>query len=204
MKVSSNLISLFAVPGMLWAGVTGLSAADCDEATANIAKLKDDPAEVVQAVAKELAKSEDCVCEIVTAAVEAVDGDKDVVGQIVVAAVTALPNEATRIVECAVAGAPDAADAIQAAIRETFNYGEAYGKQPVVDKGVIEEVVEEDLFAKVPVDVRGIYLIPPISPSAAFVDAGREEVIIVRDRVRTVTRTHVITVPSPSNPRPTN
>ncbi len=70
------------------------------------------------------------------------------------AAALAAPEESATIAECAIAAAPDAEGEIREALKEAFG------------------AMENDL-DKFPLDIRGIYMIPPVAPSADAVERGQ-------------------------------
>ncbi|MDG2123961.1 MAG: hypothetical protein P8J87_09710 [Verrucomicrobiales bacterium] len=90
------------------------------------------------------------LCEIITQAIEA-GGD---VKTIVKAAVLVAPEESAAIAECAIAAAPEAEGAIKEGLEEAFSD------------------VESEM-AAAPLDIRGIYMIPPVAASAASVQEGQ-------------------------------
>ncbi len=130
------------------------------------AASSDDPAAVLGIVESEVGAAESCACEIVKAAILGSKADNATVGDIVYTAVTASPGMASTIAECAIAVAPGAAAEIKAALKRALEGGEG--------------------FAKAPVDIRGIYLIPPVSPSAAAVDAQGGVLEVIREIIQRI------------------
>lgn len=168
----------------------------CDSVSTQIEKkASENPGDVLAIVQAGIAANPSCACEVVKAAIAGAKADKDLVGQIVYTAVLASPEMAAIIAECAITVAPEAEEQIKSAL------GVALGseKNPKTPPPVEEEVGDD--FAKVPVDVRGIYLIPPIAPSARNV-VGDQVVTQVVTKTVTKTRTVVIDRPVPTNPNP--
>jgi hypothetical protein len=183
MKTTSRLVNALGISGAILAFGSAAQAADCTAASKAVTAAGNSAADVVPAVAREIAAASECACDIVTAAIAAVGADnKDAVSEIVYVAVSTAPELSAQISECAAAAAPKAVDEIKAALRKAFEFQES-AKNPVsysdpknpTDSGknakapVVEATDEFDDFSKVPVDIRGIYLIPPVSPSGGAI-----------------------------------
>jgi hypothetical protein len=195
MKTTSRLVNALGISGALLAFGSAAQAADCPAASKAVTAAGNSAADVVPAVAREIAAASECACDIVTAAIVAVGADnKDAVSEIVYVAVSTAPELAAQISECAAAAAPKAVDEIKAALRKAFEFQES-AKNPVTTSGksgkeiiVQTEVDEFDDFAKVPVDIRGIYLIPPVSPSGGAFLIDEENVDDLEDEIERLRR----------------
>lgn len=87
--------------------------------------VKANPDQVLTVVEDALVAYAECACEVVTAAINSSNGTADTVKQIVLVAVQSAQTEAPAIAECAVAAAPEHAEAVRLAFAEAFNGKEA-------------------------------------------------------------------------------
>ncbi len=159
---------------------------DCDAVASKVkSAVSADPTKVLVVVEDALTANRGCTCEIVKAAIKAADADKELVKQIVITAVNTAEAEAATIAECAVAVAPEAARQIKEGLEEALGESTApAGKAAPYVGG--------------PVSVGGVYLIPPVGPSASTTE---ERVRVVVEQLPAASRIPETTPPSAS---PTN
>jgi|GEM_PF-3161770 len=150
----SMAVGLIAVPAVQAGG--GGKGADCDYIGSKTrSAASSNPSGVLGTVSSAIYANESCACEIVKGAIVGSKADNKTVGDIVYTAVTAAPSMAATIAECAVAVAPGASAEIKDALSRALD-GDGTD------------------FGKLPVDIRGVYLIPPISPSASNIDSAAD------------------------------
>ena len=107
---------------------------DCRVVAAEVQSLiQGAPAMTLTVVEDALVANPGCVCEIIRTAIAASNADAVMVKKIVYTAVTTTQQHAPTIAECAVAAAPEHADAVRAAFAEAFEDVDRKkpGKKPV-------------------------------------------------------------------------
>lgn len=162
-------------------------------------------AKVLQLMEEALLGASDCACDIVKAAITSSNADQQFVGEIVKTAASAVPTMTPAIAECAMSVSPESGESIRVALEEVLTgegvvgkSGVSYGGSSYTGGGKSSSysaggksvsysstgktvVTESDDsygsgdFGKAPVDIRGIYLIPPAV--GGFGGFGTTEVI---------------------------
>ena len=157
----------------------------CDDVAREVKRrVESDASQVLIVVEDLMIKNEKCACEVIKTAITTSSADALLVKQIVFTAVAAAPGMASSISECAMAVKPDAskeiAEGLQSALGMNIadnNTGDRSGKAGYdlsgkagydfsKDAKIPLPVVPSnppDDFGYAPVDIRGVYLIQPVS-----------------------------------------
>ena len=115
MKTSLKFVTLALILGASFARAE--QTVDCVKVSQSVtAEVTASQSQVLQIVEKFVKENPDCACEVVKASITAAKADVATVANIVEVAAIAAPEQMRLAAQCAIAVAPDAADAVQAVI----------------------------------------------------------------------------------------